>query len=662
MVKQKCRIAVVCATVAVSCYQLGPAWGQNNNVPPSDTSQQATQPGQAFRTGDGMLEVRADLPSEVRIGERFTYNVTVQNTTDNVTLKQIELRHADQQGLTIEAIEQPKKQSSNDNPKSNNSNNSANSRSQNTPAETEKAAEQQAENRSAENNENKPSTASSDQQASQSPSENSEQSTRDLTIDSLEPGESRSFQVSASADQEGPVNACLMITNYRPTICLQTRAIKPELKIVKQAPAQNRLCEIIELTYSVTNDGTGSVGKFEIVDQLSDGLRTIDDQDQLEFTVDELKVGDTRNFVARVYATKTGSFRSRAHAKALGSELTARSENVGPEIVGADLQVDVRGSNAVPSDTPAVFTATVTNNGNASADAIQVAVHIPQDASLRRMSEVQIQDSSADGNNSQAANQAEKATGDNQQDRNNATANASTGNNRQSNTDAPDDSPQASGSNVAARTGSEEGNRLDEMKTQMRAEEFVIDRLEPGQSAQFDYVLVSRDVDQIETVVEARYVCEFDPAMELDHDASSDDVASASTRVLRLPGLQVLVLDDADPVPVGSPVTYTIRVKNEGDAKDEDIRITATLPEQLTLDSAEGPTEHQQEGSTISFNPIDQLGPDEMAEYTLTASAEAAGPTQLAVQLVSRSFSTPVESSEPTQVYDAQEESVAPEE
>lgn len=460
-----------------------------------------------------------------------------------------------------------------------------------------------------------------------------------------------------------------MITNYRPAICLQTTAIKPELKISKKVPEQSQLCDVIEPVYTVITDGTGAVGKFEIVNDLTDGLRTIDDKETLAFTVDGLKGGDTRKFVARVYATKPGNFRSRAHAKAV--DFTARSENVGPEVVGAQLQVDVQGPGAVPSNTPAVFSATVTNTGHAPAENVQVAVHVPQDAGLRRMSDFQIEtgDFVHNGNNQAREQRPENDAQEsapasaNQSERKPSAFERLTQRNAKSQTtrpDQPDQSANAQGNETDNLAANSVANPEANNRSGMRAETFTIERLEPGQSAQFDYALSARNLDKFDTIVEAHAICGLNNDQGIAFDATSEDSATASTRIIRLPGLQLYTLDSADPVQVGKQVTYTIRVKNEGDAPDKNVQITATLPEKLQIEKADGPTESTQEGSKIIFQPIDQLNPDEEVEYTVTTTAQSPGQAQLKVELVSQAFSTPVVSSEPTKLYSAEGKTAAP--
>src|SRR5690606_36678163 len=119
--------------------------------------------------------------------------------------------------------------------------------------------------------------------------------------------------------------------------CRQATAVKPQLNIVKTAREQSQLGDVIELVYTVHNDGTGAVGRFEIIDELAEGLQTIEGEDRLAFAVDELAAGDTRRFVARVYATRTGQFTIHAEASATELDLHSRSENVGQNVVGADL-------------------------------------------------------------------------------------------------------------------------------------------------------------------------------------------------------------------------------------------------------------------------------------------------------------------------------------
>jgi uncharacterized repeat protein (TIGR01451 family) len=719
---------------------------------------------QSIRTGDGMLAVSASLPAEIRTGEQFTYNVTVQNTTDDVTLHDIQLRHTQPTGLTIDSINQEGEAGQQQQGQQQ-------QRRQQQQGQQQQGQQQQGQQQRGQQQDQEPQPQQPrpvqerqdeqgrQQQQQQGQQQQGGQDGQMLSIEQLGPGESRTFLVTVTADQEGPVDACLIVDSYKPAICLQTRAVRPELNLVKTAPDRNRLCDIIELTYTVTNDGTGSLGQFEIIDELAEGLRTIDGQDRLAFTVDQLEAGETRQFVASVYATRTGQFSSRAEARATQADLTSRSDSVGPEVVGADLQVTLDGRDAVASNTPVVFTATVTNTGNAPADDVQVFVRIPETASLRRVSDVRLtRDGQQQRNQQQMPPQAalqidnrEPAVdqyyltaqqqtaqqdtapeaGDEQQLTAQQEAEQQQGNQQQTGQQQrdqqtrqqrrnqqqqieqqqqdddlsgvaeatlqagvafpADDSGQQSGQQQAGQqqagqqqAGQQQHNQQQqadqqrgqqqqagrqqqqtdqqwqreqqqqqEFQTPMREAQMSIGRLEPGQSARFDYVVATRGMDEIDSQVEALYVCAID-VVDDAAQASASAQAMATTRIIRLPGLQVYVLDDVDPVATDQQVTYTIRVKNEGDAPDQDVRVTAMMPEQLEFVSAEGPTEHQQQDGQITFEPIQELAPGEELEFLVTATAVQEGSVRMQVDVDSQALGSTVRTEEPTQLFEGQ--------
>ncbi len=95
-----------------------------------------------------------------------------------------------------------------------------------------------------------------------------------MAIAMLRPGESRTFQVKAAADNEGELRNCLEIANYKPAICTTSRVMKPELELTKAASKKAHRCDVIELNYVIKNGGSGDVGKFQVIDELGDGLET----------------------------------------------------------------------------------------------------------------------------------------------------------------------------------------------------------------------------------------------------------------------------------------------------------------------------------------------------------------------------------------------------
>ncbi|MEP2309276.1 MAG: DUF11 domain-containing protein, partial [Rhodopirellula bahusiensis] len=160
------------------------------------------------------------------------------------------------------------------------------------------------------------------------------------------------------------------------------------------------------------------------------------------------------------------------------------------------------------------------------------------------------------------------------------------------------------------------------------------------------------ELNEIPTKVKATSVCTVDPAKS-EENATTRATATAMARakVVRLPALQLTVVDDEDPVSNGSEVTYTIKVWNEGDAIDNNVRLTAELPDGLKFVSADGPTELKEEGSSIQFAPIKKLQPGDEVTYTVKAEGDGEGSVRLTTQLASQSLSSKITAEEPTRIF-----------
>ncbi len=371
----------------------------------------------------------------------------------------------------------------------------------------------------------------------------------------------------------------------------------------------------------MTNDGTGNVGTFQIIDELGDGLKTIDGENTLRFAVDGLNSGETRTFLARVFATRAGSFSSRAVAEAEGSELSARSARTTTEVIATDLDVQVDGPGRIYGRNLARFTAQVTNTGNTTAENVVVHVRWPADARLMDISDYRLQMTANAGQN-------------------------------QSNQNAEDNQQQPTPAQAGGQKSTQqaENRQPNEQSTEMREREMMIERLEPGQTAFFQYALRPINTEQINTEVEALHVCSLELVEGQESVARASAVATAQARLVRLPAMQLFVVDDEDPVVSGSNVTYTIRVINEGDAADQNVKMTATLPEGLTFATAKGPTEHEVNGSEITFQPIDTLEPGDSVDFQVVAANEGQGSVVFKASVGSESLDQEVIGEEPTRL------------
>ncbi len=146
------------------------------------------------------------------------------------------------------------------------------------------------------------------------------------------------------------------------------------------------------------------------------------------------------------------------------------------------------------------------------------------------------------------------------------------------------------------------------------------------------------DAEQVQLVAQARSICAR-PAS-----------AQAMTQIRRIPALLLETVDTRDPVPVGESTMYTITVKNQGSAADENVQIRAELPDELQFENASGPTDVQVEGNQLTFSPIDSLPPGEVARWQIEVSAQKEGDVRFRSELSSNYLRQPVPSVEPTRV------------
>ncbi|QDV43857.1 Large cysteine-rich periplasmic protein omcB precursor [Stieleria neptunia] len=559
---------------------------------------------QSVQTGDGLLAIKAAMPDEARIGEEFTYEVEVTNNSDNVVLHDIKLRQRKAKGLTIESVSMKGNQDSKQQQDSKAANKSRKDGKKKSPGDSES---QQAKN---------------SQQAKDKPEENANASKDQMTISTLQPGDSRVFVVSATADEEGELRSCLEIASYTPALCLTSKVVKPELELTKTAPKKANRCEVIELTYEVKNGGSGDLGKLTVTDSLGEGLATIEGESELSFPVDGLAAGDSRRFVARVFAKKSGEFSSRAVAKADNDDLQSRSKKTTTKVSAADLDARVTGPSRIYGDGLATFTATITNTGNVAAESVDVAVKWPSAANLVDLDNYQLKTSSQkDSSSSQNKKQGQPTLAKKQDSQ--------------------------------SQKKNKDQKQSEREKMQLQSESFVIDRLEPGQTAEFTYVVRTDNLEELPTEVQASYVCSIDSVEDqAKAEAKTTATAMATVTVVRLPALQIAVIDAEDPVKNGSKVQYLITVWNEGQAPDQDVQLSAKLPGNLKFDSAEGPTDVENEGDTITFAPIKSMEPGDRAEYTVTAKPTGTGSARFEATLQSKSLKSKVTSEEPTRLFD----------
>jgi uncharacterized repeat protein (TIGR01451 family) len=184
------------------------------------------------------------------------------------------------------------------------------------------------------------------------------------TIGTLAPKQSQQRQFSEVADEVGTIRNCLSVS-YQPTLCVAVQVVRPELQISKSMPTDVLICQEIPVTYRVTNTGSGVAQNVTVQDPLPEGLQTVDGARAVTQTVGDLRAGESKDVAARLRATRTGQFASRATARAAAVE--AQSRQAGTTVREPVMQVAVEAPEATYVGQAVNYRVTVRNIGDAPA-------------------------------------------------------------------------------------------------------------------------------------------------------------------------------------------------------------------------------------------------------------------------------------------------------
>lgn len=167
----------------------------------------------------------------------------------------------------------------------------------------------------------------------------------------------------------------------------------------------------------------------------------------------------------------------------------------------------------------------------------------------------------------------------------------------------------------------------------------ALGRIDPGQSKQFTLLMkASEPTESTLSLVPAGYCVQAEQQQ-------------AKIALQGIPAVLIEVVDQVDPVPVGETTIYEIEVLNQGTAADNEIQVSATLPEGMTFVEGRGDTEVTADGQTITFAPVETLAPKDVAAWTVQVKADQAAKARLKVQLESEAIDEPIIEQEPTTLY-----------
>ena len=87
----------------------------------------------------------------------------------------------------------------------------------------------------------------------------------------LGPGETRTVEVNGTATSAGSIQYCSEVS-YEDRLCLETAVVEPRLRVVKRGPTDVLACDPIAYEIDVTNEGSGTARNVRVTDMLPDGL------------------------------------------------------------------------------------------------------------------------------------------------------------------------------------------------------------------------------------------------------------------------------------------------------------------------------------------------------------------------------------------------------
>jgi uncharacterized repeat protein (TIGR01451 family) len=133
----------------------------------------------------------------------------------------------------------------------------------------------------------------------------------------------------------------------------------------------------------------------------------------------------------------------------------------------------------------------------------------------------------------------------------------------------------------------------------------------------------------------------------------ADAVTSTVRTIVRgIPAILMEVIDVDDPIRVGERGTFVVRVKNQGSAPAQNIRISCILEDYVRFVSSAGATSGTLEGQTIRFLPLGTLAPKAEVAWRVVFEAVRAGDMRFKAILNMDEMTRPVEETESTHLYD----------
>ena len=165
----------------------------------------------------------------------------------------------------------------------------------------------------------------------------------------------------------------------------------------------------------------------------------------------------------------------------------------------------------------------------------------------------------------------------------------------------------------------------------------------PGASKKVNLTVRNSGTGQMKNMARAKAYC------------AADANAEAMMMLEGIPAVLLEVVDDPDPIQLGTDVTYTITVTNQGSADDSNIRISCEFEDEMQYLSGGGATAvaggAQAGAKAIAFEPYARLAPKARIEWKVRVKALKEGDVRFKVKMQTDRIGRSVDETEATRFY-----------
>jgi uncharacterized repeat protein (TIGR01451 family) len=207
------------------------------------------------------------------------------------------------------------------------------------------------------------------------------------TIPYLEPGESRTLNVSGVAREEGTLKSCMAI-DYTPAVCSEIDVVKPDVALECQlSPARRQVpeaenadvamyyaCEPVQVACRVTNQGSGPTREAQLMLDAPQGITF--DEGSARTTVDPIAPGEQRTFEWEMLAEDANRYSLTPRLKTDAG--TAEARSIAFRVVRPQLDLAVQAPSREYVNRPVNYTVHLRNTGDVTVPETTLAIDPPE--------------------------------------------------------------------------------------------------------------------------------------------------------------------------------------------------------------------------------------------------------------------------------------------